>query len=117
MGPDGRYYILGDERGVPKHSGLSAPFVMRDITPYQSPLDNMMITSRSAHREHLKVHDVIEVGNERVKPVSIPTADYGRVIADRLAVVKNMPQAEYDHQVRTQAAEHSAIAETIVGDT
>jgi hypothetical protein len=81
-----------------------------------SPIDHNMITSRSAHREHLKVHDVIEVGNERVKPVPIPTADYGRVIADRLAAVKSMPQADYDHQVRMQAAEHSAIADTIVGD-
>jgi hypothetical protein len=117
MGCDGKYYILDDDRGVPKYSGLSAPFVMRDIAPYKSPLDNTMVTSRSLHREHLKVHDVIEVGNERVKPVSIPTADYGRVIADRLAAVKSMPQADYDHQVRMQAAEHSAIAETIVGDT
>jgi hypothetical protein len=116
-GHDGRYYLLEDDRGIPKQSGLSAPYVVRDITPYKSPIDNTMVTSRSAHREHLKVHDVIELGNERVKPVSIPTADYGRAISDRLAAVKEMPQAEYDRQVLAQSAEHTAIADMIVGDT
>lgn len=117
QGHDGRYYLLTDDRGISKVSGLAAPFVMRDITPYQSPIDNTHITSRSAHREHLKVHDVIELGNEHVKPADIPVASYGRAIADRLAEVKAMPQAEYDHQVHVQAAEHAAIADIIVGST
>lgn len=117
MGHDGRYYLLDDDRGVAKLSKLAAPFVVRDITPYRSPIDNTMVTSRSGHREHLKIHDVIELGNEHVKPADIPVADYGRTIANRLAEVRAMPQTEYDHQVHVQAAEHAAIADTVVGNT
>jgi len=39
-------------------------YVMPDIQPYRSMADGSYITSRSAHREHLKVHNCIEVGNE-----------------------------------------------------
>jgi len=38
--------------------------VMPDIKPYQSMIDGREITSRSRHREHLKAHGCIEVGNE-----------------------------------------------------
>lgn len=37
---------------------------MPDIKPYKSMVTGEMITSRSKHREHLKRHDLIEVGNE-----------------------------------------------------
>lgn len=39
-------------------------FVMGDIQPYKSMQTGEMITSRSKHREHLKQHGLIEVGNE-----------------------------------------------------
>jgi hypothetical protein len=39
--------------------------IMSDISPYQSVITGEMITSRSKHREHLKRHDCIEVGNEK----------------------------------------------------
>lgn len=35
-----------------------------DIQPYQSMIDGRMITSRSQHREHLKAHGAVEVGND-----------------------------------------------------
>jgi len=38
--------------------------IMGDIQPYKSMIDGSMITSRSKHREHLKAHNCIEVGNE-----------------------------------------------------
>ena len=38
--------------------------VMPDIKPYQSMIDGREITSRSRHREHLKAHGCVEVGNE-----------------------------------------------------
>jgi hypothetical protein len=38
--------------------------VMPDIQPYKSMVTGEMITSRSRHREHLKMHNVIEIGNE-----------------------------------------------------
>lgn len=39
--------------------------IIRDIEPYQSLKTGEMITSRSKHREHLKEHNLMEVGNER----------------------------------------------------
>lgn len=45
-----------------------APMVMADIQPYQSVIDGSEITSRSRHREHLRQHGCVEVGNERPKP-------------------------------------------------
>lgn len=38
--------------------------VMPDIQPYRSMADGTLIESRSKHREHLKRHHCIEVGNE-----------------------------------------------------
>jgi hypothetical protein len=98
-----------------KRSDLPSPYVIRDIGEYVSPIDNSTITSRSTHREHLKVHDVIEVGNERLRPVYEPvyTRDIGNTIKYRLDEVKSLPQAEYDAHVQAQAAEHAQIASSI----
>ena len=38
--------------------------VMPDIEPYKSQVDGSMIMGRRQHREHLKRHGCIEVGNE-----------------------------------------------------
>lgn len=51
--------------------------VMPDIQPYQSMADGSMIMSRSQHREHLKRHNLVEVGNDSSlykapKPKSAP---------------------------------------------
>lgn len=50
--------------------GASSPaaMIMPDIAPYRSTIDGSEITSRSRHREHLREHNCIEVGNERPKP-------------------------------------------------
>ena len=40
------------------------PFVMPDIKPYQSQIDGTIIKSRSHHREHLRDHRCVEVGND-----------------------------------------------------
>jgi hypothetical protein len=47
---------------------LCAPAVFDDMTPYRSPVDGSIINSRSDHRNHLKEHKLIEVGNEKLKP-------------------------------------------------
>ncbi len=47
-----------------------APMVMPDIKPYKSMIDGREITSRSAHREHLKNHGCIEIGNEIPKTIA-----------------------------------------------
>jgi hypothetical protein len=41
-----------------------APMVMSDIEGYVSQVDGTWIKSRSHHREHLKQHKMIELGND-----------------------------------------------------
>lgn len=43
-----------------------APMIYGDIQPYRSAIDGSLIGSRSTHREHLKAHGCIEVGNEKM---------------------------------------------------
>lgn len=58
--------------------------VIRDIDPYRSVVDGSVIGGRRQHREHLKQHDLIEVGNERnnkVQPkVDMPPAAHDLAI-------------------------------------
>ena len=61
---------LADENGhwIPEEEWLlqkyNTPMVMGDIKPYQSMIDGSWITSRSQHREHLRMHGCREIGNE-----------------------------------------------------
>jgi len=43
-------------------------FVMGDIQPYKSMVTGEMIMGRRQHREHLRQHGCIEVGNEKLTP-------------------------------------------------
>jgi hypothetical protein len=43
-------------------------YVIPDIQAYKSMATGEYIRSRSAHREHLKQHGLVELGNERIKP-------------------------------------------------
>lgn len=62
------------DEGLPEHCGqamtrrIVAPMVATDIAPYQSMITGEMITSRSHHRSHLKQHNMVEIGNEKIKP-------------------------------------------------
>lgn len=53
---------------IPKEEYESPPeagfFVMGDINPYKSMVTGEMIQGRAQHREHLRRHDVVEVGND-----------------------------------------------------
>lgn len=40
------------------------PYIMRDIGEYRSVITGEPIGSRSQHRDHLRAHGCIEVGNE-----------------------------------------------------
>ena len=65
-----------------------APMVMGDIQPYISQIDGSLINSRSRHREHLKEHKCIEVGNETQKTTAkIPT--YDPALKRRIADITN----------------------------
>lgn len=60
------YCIAG--RWTPLGALGESAMVMPDIQPYTSMIDGSQITSRSRHREHLRDHGCIEVGNERITP-------------------------------------------------
>lgn len=51
------------ERAAP-----SGPMIMGDIAPYQSMKTGEMIMGRRQHREHLRQHGLVEIGNEKVTP-------------------------------------------------
>ena len=64
------------EKGTEPMREQRGPMVMKDIKPYQSMIDGSEITSRSKHREHLRAHGCIEIGNEtkylQPKPLQSP---------------------------------------------
>jgi hypothetical protein len=50
---------------------------MPDIKPYRSMIDGRVINSRSVHREHLREHGCVEIGNDsslrgQPKPIQAP---------------------------------------------
>ncbi len=46
------------------HAKADSHMVLGDINAYQSMVDGSMIEGRKQHREHLKKHGLMEVGNE-----------------------------------------------------
>ena len=72
------------EVGVGHVAEPRSPMVMGDIQPYKSMVTGEMITSRSTHREHLKAHQLVEVGNEtkylKPKPKELPPGLKQRII-------------------------------------
>lgn len=65
---------LAEYDDLPQHCGhkmmrmVCAPMVSSDIGEYKSIVTGEMIGSRSAHREHLRKHNLIEIGNEPIRP-------------------------------------------------
>lgn len=45
--------------------------VITDIEAYQSMVTGEMIEGRKAHREHLKRHNLVELGNETLNPPKV----------------------------------------------
>jgi hypothetical protein len=59
-------YVLENGELVVKREGVERRMqIVRDIQPYTSMVDGSTISSRSRHREHLKAHGCVEVGNEQ----------------------------------------------------
>ena len=50
------------EKGTEPH--VDAPFVLGDIPAYKSMADGTMVEGRAQHREHLRRHGCVEVGND-----------------------------------------------------
>lgn len=57
--------------------------IMLDIQPYKSMVDGSMITSRSKHREHLRQHNCIEIGNEKMQNTPPPVSTSRREMLHR----------------------------------
>jgi putative FmdB family regulatory protein len=74
---------------------ISPVNVMADIKPYKSMVDGSMITSRSQHRQHLKRHGCIEIGNEN--PITKPAPVDDRKELDSL---KCEMHQQYDQRIR-----------------
>ena len=94
---DGVLYERGHE---PLPEGV---VVIPDIKPYQSMITGEMITSRSQHREHLKLHGCTEIGNETkelLKPREyVDVNPQGRKELIR-AQVDAMSHAEFKRAIR-----------------
>lgn len=60
--PDTHELIPADEYTCRREA--KSAYVLPDIQPYRSMQTGEMITSRSVHREHLKRHGLVEIGNE-----------------------------------------------------
>lgn len=62
--------------GARMHRVMCAPAVVADYQPYRSMVTGEMIEGRKAHKEHLKRHNVVEVGNDldkaSPKPQTLP---------------------------------------------
>lgn len=102
-GADRLNYILpefgGTYDGVPGY----APNIMRDMEAYVSPLDGSTISSRSQHREHVLVHNVIELGNETVKPLPEPKSTFdGYAVKRHLDTVRGMSERQYREHINSQ---------------
>lgn len=65
---DGEVTFVRDDYNPPGEAGFQ---FVPDIEPYKNMIDGKMITSRSEHRELLRRHNCIEIGNEKMdtKPV------------------------------------------------
>ena len=74
-------YVLREGKLVEKHLAIplhesTAPMIMGDLRPYQSMVTGEMVESRSRHRQILREHRLVEVGNEtsylKSKPITTP---------------------------------------------
>lgn len=79
--------------------GGIAAYVVSDIGEYVSPIDNRPVTSRSAHREHKRIHGVEEMGNERPRSPR-PEVDVGSMrqeVRAHIQQVRGMSNSEYQN--------------------
>lgn len=49
-------------------SGGGTPQIIKDIEPYRSVITREVIGGRRQHRDHLKAHGCVEIGNEKLTP-------------------------------------------------
>lgn len=116
VGNDGKYWLHPDFGGSwdglsARSENIGAPQLMKSMGAYVSPVDGKHISTRAEHRDHLKRHRLVEVGNEKIGNMTQPepvrsTREIGQRIKHHLDAVKAMPQKKYNEQV--QAAKVNA---------
>ena len=57
----------------------TGPQVIRDVEPYLSVIDKSVIGGRRQHRDHLRAHGCIEVGNEFKAPQRVEMSRAERI--------------------------------------
>lgn len=63
LGSDRKRHLLPEYGGNFDHLPRVTITVIPDKQAYLSPIDNTVVEGRQAHREHMKVHDVLEAGD------------------------------------------------------
>jgi hypothetical protein len=77
------------------------PYVISDIHDYRSVITSEMITSRSRHREHLKAHGCVEVGNEMPRSTRQPLPP---VRDDLAAALQASPETHAEARAASERA-------------
>lgn len=94
-----------DLANLPPPGPSIAPYVVRDVDPYRSIVTREMVGGRAQHREHLKRHDLVEIGTERMaprKPIE-PTSE--EIVNDiKRAMVQGPSPEQRAHLARAQKA-------------
>jgi hypothetical protein len=89
-------------------SDLAAPMVIGDIKPYRSTIDGSEISGRRQHRDHLKAHGCVELGNEMPKPSGGPTR------SPKAEVIADIKRSMEDEGLRAEAKAASLRAKRAV---
>ena len=95
---DGEAFEVGDYQAEPQH------YILPDIQPYQSMADGSMITGRRQHREHLRQHNCIEIGNETMQTNKPAPIDNRReVLREQLVNMTDRDANRILHRLREDA--------------
>lgn len=84
----GDFHDLSESWPCPIGASAKGPQVVGDLKPYRSMIDGSVIDGRKRHRDHLKAHGCMEVGNDtshmQRKAVPLPSRKQSlhRLMAD-----------------------------------
>lgn len=82
VGTDRHNYVLPEYGGEAGFAGEQAPTIMPDKAGYLSPMDRTVVEGRSAHREHMRKHNVVEAGDMKLGSSRTERAPMGGVRSD-----------------------------------
>lgn len=89
-GVDGYNHLRPEYGGSWDGLGNESTFILPDKAGYQSPMDGTVVEGRSAHREHMLRHNVLEAGDMKIgeysgrerAPMASVREDYYRAKAE-----------------------------------